>query len=95
MNTPDSADCASSVALGNVMRNRPLRALRLTRPRRPPGTRIASLHLQRGALRRVLLGIDGDPASVLHLLDAHQVVAVVARAVEAQLALDGVDAGSP
>ena len=32
-----------------------------------------------------------DPLAVLHLLDAHQVVAVVAGAVEAQLALDGVD----
>jgi hypothetical protein len=41
---------------------------------------------------RRLLRADRDPAAVLHLLDAHQVVAVVRRPVEAQLALDRVDA---
>src|SRR3954465_5603499 len=71
MNTPDSADCASSVALGRFT---------------------LLLHAQRRTGRRVVLGPDRDPVTVLHLLHAHQVVAVVARSVEAQLALDRVDA---
>src|SRR5512132_373471 len=78
MKTPDSADCASSVALGNAT----------VSARRVP----ALLHQQARARRRVLLRIDGDPAAVLHLLDTHQVIAVIARAVETQLALDRVDA---
>src|SRR5690242_19414 len=76
MNTPDSADCASSVPLGNV-------------------TGIASagllLDLKACAGRCEILRIDGDPTPVLHLLHAHQVVAVVAGSIEAELALDRVD----
>src|SRR5476651_2066464 len=92
MNTPDRADCASSVALGKFMpgeaprragRRNPSRA----RSRAEPGAaRRVSLNLERRALCGELLGIDGDPAPVLDLLDAHQVVAVITRAVEAQVA---------
>src|ERR1022692_5305748 len=97
MKRPDRADCASSVALGNVMPDAVLqRSWRgnasggPSRAQRGPAP-VASLHLQRRARCGVLLGIYGDPAPVLHLLDAHQVVAVIARAIEAQVALDGVD----
>src|SRR5450755_2374875 len=97
MNTPDRADCASSVKLGKFMTNEASRgAGRGSTPRGPQRAqrgpaRVASLHLQRRALCGELLGIHGDPAAVLHLLDAHQVVSVVAGAVEAQVALDSVD----
>src|ERR1019366_5422983 len=91
MNTPDGADCASRVKLGNVMPDAAPRgagrcnATRAQSRAQLGPARVASLHLQRRALCGVLLGIHGDPAPVLHLLDAHQVVAVIARAVEAQL----------
>src|SRR3954469_11335147 len=77
MKTPDSADCASSVPLGNVT---------------PIAFASRLLHLQACPGPRVVLRIDSDPASALHLLHTHQVVAVVARSVEAELALDRVDA---
>src|SRR5206468_8272049 len=51
-----------------------------------------SVRLQLRAARRDFLRPDDDPVAVLRLLDAHQVVAEVADAVEAELALDGVDA---
>src|SRR6186713_1775356 len=80
MKTPDSALCASSVALGRFTANL------------PRAERLGSLRAERRARRGELLRVDRHPAAVLHLLDAHQVVAVVRRAVEAQLALDRVDA---
>ena len=46
------------------------------------------LRAGRGELGRV----DDHPFAVLHLLDAHQVVAVVGGSVEAQRTLDGLDA---
>src|SRR5450755_3788156 len=98
MNTPDRADCASSVELGKFIAREASRgAGRGSAPRGPlraqrGPARVASLHLQRRALCGELLGIHGDPAAVLHLLDAHQVVAIVAGTVEAQVALNGIDA---
>src|SRR5450631_2491110 len=99
MNRPDRADCASSVKLGNVMPDDALRGSGRRNASCAPATlallgsaRAASLHLQRRALCGVLLGIDGDPAAILHLLDAHQVVTIIAGTVEAQVALDGIDA---
>src|SRR5690242_21943137 len=73
MKTPDSADCASSVALGSVT-----------------AACARSLDREARAGRRVLLRPYRHPVAVLHLLDAHEVVAVVARAVEVQPAGDGV-----
>src|SRR5215207_681029 len=75
---PDRMLCASSDALGSVK----------------PGMarRSASVGEQPGAAGRHLLRPDDDPLAVLHLLDAHQVVAEIAHAVETELALDGVDA---
>src|SRR5947199_10389149 len=77
MKIPDSADCASSVALGNVTARCRRRLL---------------LDLQRRAGGRVLLRIHRDPAAVLDLLDTHQIVTVVVRPVKAQMTLDGVGA---
>src|SRR5688500_4267327 len=82
MKTPESADCASSVALGSVIRASPARW-------RAPDAR--SLHLEACPRCCVFLRPDDDPAAVLNLLHPHQVVAIVARAVEAQLALQRVD----
>jgi hypothetical protein len=74
--------CASSVALGQVK----------------PGIRgvCSESAAAQGAIRRAVpltsRGQTTTHFAVLHLLDPHQVVAEVADAVEAELALDRVDA---
>src|SRR5207237_3354166 len=73
---PERTLCDSSEALGSVNADMPA-ALE------GEDLRAAGGHLLRPY---------DHPVPVLHLLDAHQVVAEVAGAVEAQLALDGVDA---
>src|SRR5664280_530065 len=74
---PERMLCASSEALGSV--NADMRDA------------ARSVGHQPGATGSEFLRPDDDPVAVLDLLDAHQVVAEVAEAVEAQLALDGVD----
>src|SRR3954465_11787991 len=80
---PERTLCASSDALGSEKpgMGRALDPLRQ-----------ASVGEQLGAAGRHFLRPDHDPLAVLDLLDAHQVVAEVADAVEAELALDRVDA---
>src|SRR5689334_14906531 len=78
---PERTLCASSVALGSV--NPGIAG--------PSARRARSVRLQLRAAGGHFLRPDDDPVAVLHLLDAHQVVAEVAGAVEAELALDRVD----
>src|SRR5262245_27591835 len=76
MKTPERTDCARSVALGSVIARKAVASSGF----------LAQLEL--GTRLGDFLRPDDDPGAVLHLLDPHQVVAVIVRPVEAQCSLD-------
>src|SRR5438477_13189213 len=87
MNTPESTACPNSATSGRSIGQAAAGLPRLF----STACRLMSGHDQLGAGRRHVLWPDDDPAAVLHLLHAHQVVAAVVGSVEAQHAVDRPD----